>query len=189
MQRFKWLIGIVVLIGILGWRTDYFEIGVPIDNLNGVVVYYNGKKFSNVSGRHFAKDGYNLGLKYQCVEFVKRYYYEYFNHKMPDVYGHAKDYFDNRIEEEGWNAKRGLMQYSNAGTKPPQANDIIVFGASPGNQFGHVAIIAAVENDHIEVIQQNIGIRSRAIYPLVQYLDYWTVADEYVLGWLRLGDD
>jgi hypothetical protein len=53
-----------------------FSIGQQIDSLNGVSVFYNGS-FGNISGRNITKDGYNLGLKYQCVEFVKRYYYEH----------------------------------------------------------------------------------------------------------------
>ncbi len=52
-----------------------FPVGQQIDSLNGVYVYYNGS-IDNVIGRNTTADGYNLGLKYQCVEFVKRYYYE-----------------------------------------------------------------------------------------------------------------
>ncbi len=48
------------------------EIGQEIDQLNGVQVYYNGG-VDTVTGRNTTPDGYNLGLKYQCVEFVKRY--------------------------------------------------------------------------------------------------------------------
>ncbi len=47
--------------------------GQKIDSLHGVYVYYNGKT-QNVSGRNLV-NGYNLGLNYQCVEFVKRYYF------------------------------------------------------------------------------------------------------------------
>nr|WP_176701041.1 hypothetical protein [Gilliamella apicola] len=75
---------------------DKQKIGKVVDEFNGVKVYYNGS-INNVSGRNIAKDGYNLGLKYQCVEFIKRYYYQRFNHKMPNSYGHAKDFFDPSI--------------------------------------------------------------------------------------------
>ncbi|OCG61857.1 hypothetical protein [Gilliamella sp. GillExp13] len=64
-------------------------------------VYYNGS-INNVRGRNIAKDGYNLGLKYQCVEFIKRYYYQRFNHKMPNSYGHAKEFFDPSIVDGKW---------------------------------------------------------------------------------------
>ena len=50
-------------------------VGEKIDSLNGVYVYYNGG-VSNVEERNLSEDGYNIGLKYQCVEFIKRYYFE-----------------------------------------------------------------------------------------------------------------
>lgn len=56
---------------------------------------------------------YNIGLKYQCVKFVKRYYYEHLNHKMPDSYGHEKDFFDNTIADGQLNKKQA---YQIAGT-------------------------------------------------------------------------
>lgn len=67
------------------------KIGEKIESLNNIYVYYNGK-VGNVNGRNISKDGYDLGLKYQCVEFVKRYYFLHYFHKMPDSYGHAKDF-------------------------------------------------------------------------------------------------
>ena len=51
----------------LGWRPH--QIGDVIDSFNGVAVYYNGP-VNNVSGRNLSPDGYNLGQKQQCVEFV-----------------------------------------------------------------------------------------------------------------------
>ena len=85
-----------------------YSVGQQIDSLNGVFVFYNGG-VDNVSGRNTTLDGYNLGLKYQCVEFVKRYYYEHLNHKMPDSYGHAKDFFDKTLTDGQKNRKRNLQ--------------------------------------------------------------------------------
>ena len=53
-----------------------YEVGQPLDSLNNVVVYYNGGVDNN-SGRNTSADNYNIGIKYQCVEFVKRYYYQH----------------------------------------------------------------------------------------------------------------
>lgn len=89
-----------------------YEVGQKIDELNGVNIYYNGG-VGNVNGRLLTEDGYNLGLKYQCVEFVKRYYYEHLNHKMPDTYGHAKDFFDSSLKDGEKNKQRNLIQYLN----------------------------------------------------------------------------
>jgi len=155
-----------------------------IDNLDGVKVYYNGK-VTNVHGRNVTRDGYNLGLRYQCVEFVKRYYYEYYRHKMPNSYGHAREFYDLRIQGEGFNKARGLMQYSNGGRVRPRKGDIIVFGPYPDNQFGHIGIISSVTEKSVEIIQQNVDRHTRANYRTVSSGSNFYIQDIQVLGWLR----
>lgn len=161
------------------------KVGDIIDRYNSVPVYYNGNNFSRVQGRNIAADGYNFGLKFQCVEFVKRYYYEALGHKMPNTYGHAKDFFDKSLPDRAMNKDRGLMQYRNVREYKPMVDDIIVYDAFPGNVFGHVAIISGLGEGWIEIIHQNMGKESRKKIKLVQFEQYWTIADYNVLGWLR----
>lgn len=165
------------------------QIGQEIDNFNGVAVFYNDA-VSNVVGRNTAADGYNLGLKYQCVEFVKRYYYQYLNHKMPDSYGHAKDFFDVRVADGQENKKRGLNQYTNPSQTKPQVSDLLIFAGTVFNRYGHVAIISAVTEDKIEIIQQNPGFlaSSRATITLEQVNNQWQLGNKQILGWLRKED-
>ena len=131
-------------------------IGASIDSLNGVDVYYNGP-ISNVSGRNVSPDGYNIGQKYQCVEFVKRYYYQALGHAMPDSYGHAKDFFDPKVADGQINASRALVQYTNGGSATPKVGDLLVFDGTIFNRYGHVAIVSEVTDTDIEFIQQNPG--------------------------------
>jgi surface antigen len=160
--------------------------GKIIDSLNGVYVYDNGS-VSNVSGRNITKDGYNLGLKYQCVEFVKRYYYEYLKHKMPDSYGHAKDYFDKSVGNGQKNKKRNLIQYINGNKSKPKQSDIIIFAPTLFNKYGHVAIVSKVTETKIEVIQQNPGpfSSSRETFTLKNHSGNWKINNNRILGWLR----
>ena len=164
-------------------------IGSEVDNFNGVSVYYNGS-VGTVIGRNLASDGYNLGLKYQCVEFVKRYYYEYFNHKMPDSYGHAKDFFDDKIQDGKMSPKRNLIQYTNGGISKPKVSDLLIFGPTTFNRYGHVAIISGVTDEQIEIVQQNPGpyTSSRVTYPLEKIDGKWKIKNNRVLGWLRKED-
>jgi hypothetical protein len=168
-----------------GSKPHELEIGAVLDNLNGINVYYNGPVFSRVQGRNTSDDGYNFGLKFQCVEFVKRYYYHQLNHKMPNTYGHAKDMFDKSLPDKAFNKKRGLMQYRNVREYKPALNDILIYDSYEGNAFGHIAIISKVGKDYIEIVHQNMGKESRRILKLVNFESYWTVADYNVLGWLR----
>lgn len=159
------------------------EIGDPVDSLNHVVVYYNGS-MSNNSGRNTTADNYNLGIKYQCVEFIKRYYYQHLNHKMPDAFGHAKDFFDVELPDGTLNKKRNLIQYKNHSKTKPAPDDIIVFAGSSFNKYGHVAIVAAIDDDEIEIIQQNTN-KPRDHIRLSYSGELWTLDNSRVLGWLR----
>ncbi|MFC7345321.1 CHAP domain-containing protein [Chryseobacterium zhengzhouense] len=163
-----------------------FVVGQKLDSLNGVVVYYNGG-VNHVEERNQTEDGYNLGLKYQCVEFVKRYYYEYFHHEMPDSYGNAKDFFDKKLKDGEKNEKRGLLQFHNRSSSKPAEGDLIIFSASILNRFGHVAIISKVSQNTIEIIQQNPGpfSPSREAFPLIFNNGKWEIKNSRVLGWLR----
>ena len=147
----------------------FYKVGDTVDSFNDVNVYYNGS-VSNVKGRNLSKDNYNIGLKFQCVEFVKRYYYEHLNHKMPNSYGNAKDFYDVKLIDGEYNKDRNLTQYSNPSISKPKVNDLIVFGGTKYNSFGHVAIISKVKENEIEIIQQNPGKygKSRATFELIK---------------------
>ncbi len=161
--------------------------GKVIDSYKGVKVYYNGR-VTNVSGRNVTKDGYNLGLKYQCVEFAKRFYYEAYGHKMPDSYGHARDFFDGSLPDGAYNKARGMKQYRNGSSEKPRANDLVIIGPSSSNPFGHLFILTGTTHDGVKFIQQNPGSRNpaRGIYPLELRNGRWYIGEDNVVGWLRL---
>lgn len=160
--------------------------GQPVDTLNGVVIYYNGA-VNHTAGRNTSPDGYNIGLKWQCVEFVKRYYFEFLHHKMPDSYGHAKDFYNKKIMDGALNSARDLVQFSNGSSSSPLPNDLLVFDGHTFNPYGHVAIVSQVLPDKIQIAQQNPGPTgsSRVWIGLKKDGGKWYVNDDLVLGWLR----
>lgn len=161
------------------------KIGDVIDSIHGVKVHYNGTQFAKSYGRNLTADGYNLGLKYQCVEFVKRYYYQVYQHKMPNAGGNARDFFNKKLGDRAFNKERGLMQYRNVREYLPKPGDLLVYDSYPGNPYGHVAIIAETGPDFVIIVQQNIGTLTREKLKLVKFMDYCTIADYDILGWLR----
>jgi surface antigen len=182
---------VLLIIFVISWllyacTNKNHQIGDTIDHFEGVAVYYNGK-VSHVKGRNLAPDGYNFGLKYQCVEFVKRFYYEALDHKMPNSYGHAKDFYQKGLADGRLNPDRGLVQYSNPSKEKPKVYDLLVFDATTFNPYGHVAIVSKVDEDALEIIQQNPGrlAKSRVVYKLKKTDDQWRIEHSGVLGWLR----
>ena len=194
------ILGFLLLIGL--WAYRYFfpnkpievkkvfsakpAIGQVIDSLDGVYVYYNGN-VSHVEGRNTV-DGYNLGLKYQCVEFVKRYYFEHYHHKMPDSWGHAKDFFDASVPDGKLNVKRNLLQFTNPSARKPQKGDLLVFKGTRLNSYGHVAIVAQVFDDAMVLIQQNPGpfAKSRIRIPIKKLNGKFKLVNQHIVGWLRM---
>lgn len=155
-----------------------------LDSFRGVAVYDNGPLVARSHGRHYAADGYYFGQKWQCVEFVKRFFYEALNHRMPDVWGHAKDFFDPDTAAGNLNKKRGLLQFRNGGPITPQSGDLIVF---TNGLYGHVAVVSSVKSNQVEVIQQNIHGHPRDVYSLTSTEGRWVIGDRYQpAGWLRV---
>ncbi len=143
---------------------------------------------SHNEGRNLAADGYNLGIKYQCVEFVKRYYYQHFNHRMPDSYGNAVDFYDPALGDGELNKARGLVQFRDGGATAPKAGDILVFDRWKLNPYGHVAVVSRAGGGEIEIVQQNAGpfAPTRETFAVAFAGGHWIVGTARVLGWLRL---
>jgi surface antigen len=185
--RLKWLAGIGFVLGVVlaaGLWANQRRVGRVLDTYRGVPVYDNGLLFFRSYGRHYSADGYYYGQKWQCVEYVKRFYHQAKGHKMPDVWGHARDYFDPALSDGTPNPRRGLVQYHDGASAKPQPDDLLVF---TDTKFGHVAIVTAVSNDSLEVVQQNIVGRPRQSFSLLSSNGCWFVtAPRRPKGWLRL---
>lgn len=192
----KWLIALLVLLALAAGGyyvltrqniNPKHQVGEVLDQFNGVAVYYNGG-VNHVLERNTAPDGYNIGLKYQCVEFIKRYYYQHLNHKMPDSYGHAKSFYQQGLASGALNPQRNLYQYTNGSDTLPQVGDIVVYEGTTLNPYGHVAIVAALEPDDgwLEIIQQNAGpfAKTRVRYPLAYHDQGYWIEQPHILGWL-----
>jgi hypothetical protein len=99
------------IVGLYFWNAQ--RVGKALDCYRNVPVYDNGLLFFRSYGRHYSKDGYYYGQKWQCVEYIKRFFYDAKGHEMPDVMGHAKSFFDETLPDGALNQRRGLVQYRN----------------------------------------------------------------------------
>jgi surface antigen len=144
---------------------DIKNCGDSLGSFNGVTAYYNdGFSTCDDSGRHQNQDGYVYGKKWQCVEYVRRYYKDALNHEMPEYWGHATDYFLVNIPSGSMNLERDLLQHHNGDVKP-QKNDILIW---PGT-YGHVAIVTNVTETTVSTIAQNVGQNCTEVLSLNEY--------------------
>lgn len=176
--------GFIILCGtaaLLIWNAK--RVGSVLDEYRGVPVYDNGLLFFHSYGRHYAKDGYYYGQKWQCVEFIKRFYHDAKGHRMPEVMGHAKSFFDETISDGALNPRRDLIQYRNGSREKPRPDDLLVF---TDTKYGHVGIVSEVGDKHVEIIQQNILGHTRQRLSLVVSNGHFFVTEpRRPAGWLR----
>lgn len=185
--RLFFIAGVILFTAAILFLSSYFfcvpfkliSEGKILDELNGVEVYYNGAS-SHIDSRNVTEDGYNVGLRWQCVEFVKRYYLKVYDHKMPNSYGNAVDYFNPKLEDGTMNTDRGLIQNSNPGAGGISVGDILIFSGG----YGHVAIVSEVFTSHIEVVQQNVNITTREEFHLARIEGKIEFRNPRILGWL-----
>ncbi|MDX6765451.1 MAG: CHAP domain-containing protein [Candidatus Methylacidiphilales bacterium] len=141
------------------------EVGEVIDAWRGVPVRNNGIPYDRSVGSHHSPSGYYYGRQWQCVEFVKRFYFDARGHAMPDVMGHAREFYDPAVPSGEINAKRGMRQFANGGSEPPRLDDLMVWTEG---SYGHVAVVCKVGADFVEVVQQNVRQGSRQRFRLVR---------------------
>ncbi len=158
--------------------------GEAIDRHCDVTVYQNGPLKDHSHGKHYSPEGYYYGQKWQCVEFIKRYYDQALDHKMPHVWGHARDFFDPAVSHGTINPRRGLVQFRNGEESPAQIDDILIFSDTT---YGHLAIVSAVGDRRLEVVQQNIlGFPRQTFYFSSDNQCYTITGPRAPDGWLRL---
>ncbi len=123
---------------------------------NGCIKYnsYYNKEYNCGSGTYdyvsgSCVNGTFTGLKWECVEYVNRYYLSVYGKDIAFPRKDARDYYNTA-------PSRGLVSYPNGTSATPQIGDILVSeGDGKANNVGHVAIIKEVATDHIIVVHQN----------------------------------
>lgn len=171
---------LVMVAGVIVWLKSR-DVGVVVASYKGVPIYDNGPLAFKSHGRHYSPTGYYWGQKWQCVEFVKRFFDQAKAHQMPDVWGHAKEFFDATVPQGGMNARRGLVQFQNGGNVAPLVDDLFVFTGG----YGHVGIVSEVNSNSVEIVQQNIYKTPRQRFDLIATNGNFTVQSKALLGWLR----
>lgn len=128
---------IVIFIAVLAGNAVAQSFGAVVGSFSGVTAYSNGST-RYYSGINNFVGGYNVGVKWQCVEFCRRFYLQVYGVYLPLGYN-ANQWYGNGM---------GLNRHANGGTTPPRVGDVLCWN-------GHIAIIREVGSNYVAVIQQN----------------------------------
>ena len=118
--------------------------GTRLGSFNGVDVYSNGSS-SYASNVYYTLNGYRTGMKWQCVEYTSRYFWQKFARKIAG--GNANSFYSSALS-------KGLNRAPNGSTKSPQVGNLI---CRNGGSYGHCAIVSSVNasSGYLTVVHQN----------------------------------
>jgi glutathionylspermidine amidase/synthetase len=128
------------------------KFGKILGYLNGVAVHSNQN--SDSSQESYVGEFY-AGIKWECVEFARRYYLKKYKLTFPEIksaYELLKlDYF---FDIETQKLVRGSL--SKPGEIPEKEGLIVVFPANGELKHGHVAILKKTTVQSLFLVEQNI---------------------------------
>lgn len=135
-------------------------------------------------------NGVYTGIKWQCVEFARRWLLQHRGAVYGDV-DVAADIWDSidQLERVGDGRAIPLTAYPNGARQAPMAGDLLIY-ASAYLGTGHVAVVTEVDlaARKLRVAEENYrneawpGDYAREIDLVVQDGRYWLL-DAYLLGW------
>lgn len=153
--------------------------------------------YSNCNSQCFVQEphqenGTYTGIKWQCVEFARRWLL----HQRGVVYG------DVNTASEIWNltavtrvADHKLLpfvSYLNGSEQLPKAGDLLIY-AKEYLQTGHVAVVTEVDEHQgfLKVAEQNFlnnkwGSHFARTIPFIKKANHYWLLDAYLLGWKRV---
>ena len=161
-----------------------------------VEAYSNGNDSYTSNEWNFLYEVF-MGMKWQCVEYARRWLFIRKGCVFDSVEGAADMWTQLDSVQRVVDGKCfALKKYPNGSPSPPKNESVLIYPRSDaGLPFGHVAIIVDVLPDFIRVAEQNYypyywsGNYSRQIpYALING-GYYIQGDDPILGWMTVEDN
>ena len=141
-------------------------------------------------------EGTYTGIKWQCVEYARRWLLA----NKGVVYGdvdYAIDIWDkiDHYRHVATDRKIPVSNFPNGSGMPPQVGDLLIYAKVMFGGTGHVAVVTDVdlERGTIRVGEQNFtnqtwsGQHARQLDVIKKGNSYW-ILDSYLVGWKRMKD-
>ncbi|CAF3811775.1 unnamed protein product [Rotaria sp. Silwood1] len=173
---------------------------VPFNTIQGIastnVPAYSNEYDDFISFEGFYVHGIYTGVKWQCVEFARRWLLLRKSCIFRNV-GSAADiwqqltYVERVIDGE----KFLLKTYSNGSSHKPKCDSFLIYPRNEGIPYGHIAVICEVEENFIRVTEENYRFHywtsnyARQI-PMINHNGLYYIEDYFnVYGWIEIEND
>ena len=172
------------------------EFGAVLGVYQGVEGRSNGSDY-HYSGEQNYMNGTYTGVKYQCVEFARRWL----------LLSKGLEFHAVGIAAQIWNIKflqrvsdgraTTIKANPNGSRAPPLVDSIIIWKVAEDVPFGHIAIITEVnlENNYVRIAEQNVdndfwpGNYSREFKLDVIDGCYFIIDEDEIYGWMVVNYD
>lgn len=175
-------------------QTDYTTpYGMVLGVSSGEVEAYSNCQSKCVSFEASKGDDIYIGVKWQCVEFARRWLLVNKGAIYDDVETAADIWTEiDHLTHVASNKKLKLESHLNGAVQPPRVGDLLIYGKAFHNT-GHIAVVTAVDykKSIIEVGEQNYNNEkwpddyTRAIEFVKKGVNYWLL-DRYLIGWKHI---
>ena len=178
-------------------------LGTTKCGMNAYVTNYAQYRRDNPPPHDFQhyEDGIHTGLKWQCVEFARRYWIKHFAavlRKIPIASEIWQQTFAWALPLES-NKIVPIERFENGSHVIPMVGDLLIYGQHPNQRTGHVAVIVEVNENCVRVAEQNRyndklwvgGHYSHEIEMTVENGGFYLHDHDCpaMLGWMRLKRD
>ena len=167
------------------------QFGEVMGEVDGIKAYSNylAPKLENSESNYYHKQF--TGIKWQCVEFVRRYLIIKKQITFDQV-DFAYNIMDLKYFKTIHNVERVLIYKYKNGDTFPQINDLIIWDKDVDDKkTGHVAVILEIYNDYVKIGEQNWSNckwehknYSRRI-PIVNKNSKHYLKDKHIIGLIR----
>lgn len=170
---------------------------IPYDGILGVtssnVIAYSNGNDSFYSNESYFMNGIFMGMKWQCVEFARRWTFIRKSSIFKSIDG-AKDMWTQLkfIERVSDKKQFPLKHHPNGSPKMPSNESYLIYSQQKDMPYGHVAIIIQVLHDKIRIAEQNYEFHqwknnySREISLIFKNNRYFLQDDYEILGWIQI---
>ncbi len=160
-----------------------------------VEAYSNGNDSYTSDEFYFLYEVF-MGMKWQCVEYARRWLFIRKGCVFDSIDG-AADIWDLKIVQRVVDKQCfNLIQHPNGSPSPPQNESLLIYTRSSVDMpFGHVAVIVDVLPDFIRVAEENYdayywsGNYSRQIPYVFKNGSYFIEDEDPIFGWMTVEDN